>query len=424
MGSAGASSSTRRHDGDVDAALGASTLSPCAHRASARWGDVLLATSDRAIRAEHADGRAELWFPIGDVRLEALRATPDSPRFWDVADDVHEDGRRVLWERHDETCPAGLDGHATFDHDRVVVELEDSLSDDPRDTTYKRFPTWGDASQLVQLLDVMPVATLSYVGTPRVRPGRAVAEGSQTLAQAIVAAMKHVPDRRVVSAHMAFCRPVDANLPLEFVIEEHAVHRTMATLGLRVTQTSKTCAAGTVLLDAGADDVMRHAAAHPDTPRPYGCESWDASMTGRDIRLAGGANQALAVSVGPPTLDAWVRFGAAPDLQYLHTALAIHFMGRLSISAAMRPHEQVALSAAHRTLSTAVNAISVTFHADVRADRWLLYRHHSTFAGDGMTHSECRVYTETGDLVASFTVDAMVRRLDASRSAPDRQHVL
>jgi acyl-CoA thioesterase len=56
-----------------------------------------------------------------------------------------------------------------------------------------------------------------------------------------------------------------------------------------------------------------------------------------------------------------------------------------------------------------INAINLSVHADVRADRWLLYHHDSTFAGDGMTHAECRVHAETGDLVASFTVDAMVR---------------
>ena len=39
----------------------------------------------------------------------------------------------------------------------------------------------------------------------------------------------------------------------------------------------------------------------------------------------------------------------------------------------------------------------------------MLYHHLSTFAGDGMTHSECRVHTEGGELLASFTVEAMVR---------------
>ena len=58
-----------------------------------------------------------------------------------------------------------------------------------------------------------------------------------------------------------------------------------------------------------------------------------------------------------------------------------------------------------------VPSIGLSLHADVRADRWQLYHHHSTVAADGMTHSECRVHDEDGALVASFTVDAMVRAM-------------
>ena len=56
-----------------------------------------------------------------------------------------------------------------------------------------------------------------------------------------------------------------------------------------------------------------------------------------------------------------------------------------------------------------INAIAISLHGAVRADRWMLYHHLSTFAGDGMTHAECRVHDEEGTLLASFTVDAMVR---------------
>ncbi len=43
--------------------------------------------------------------------------------------------------------------------------------------------------------------------------------------------------------------------------------------------------------------------------------------------------------------------------------------------------------------------------------------------GDGMTHSECRVYDVEGALLASFTVDAMVRRFSNER-APNERTVL
>ena len=74
-----------------------------------------------------------------------------------------------------------------------------------------------------------------------------------------------------------------------------------------------------------------------------------------------------------------------------------------------------------KTLSTGVNAIHLSMHADVRVDEWLLYHHHATFAGDGMTHSDCGVFTEDGRLVASFSVESMVRGFaDPSKAADSR----
>jgi acyl-CoA thioesterase len=119
-------------------------------------------------------------------------------------------------------------------------------------------------------------------------------------------------------------------------------------------------------------------------------------------------------------LDAWVRYRSVPDDPHLHAGLLAQFTGHASIAAALRPHAGIGQSQAHRTLSTAINAIHISFHADVRADRWMLYRHHSTFAGDGMTHSECRVYDLEGALLASFSVEAMVRRFATDRPVDAR----
>jgi acyl-CoA thioesterase len=119
-------------------------------------------------------------------------------------------------------------------------------------------------------------------------------------------------------------------------------------------------------------------------------------------------------------IDAWVKFRDVPHDPALHAALLAQFTGHASIASALRPHAGIGQNQAHRTLSTAINAIHIAFHADVRADRWMLYRHHSTFAGDGMTHSECRVHDEQGTLLASFSVDAMVRRFASERATDAR----
>jgi hypothetical protein len=94
----------------------------------------------------------------------------------------------------------------------------------------------------------------------------------------------------------------------------------------------------------------------------------------------------------------------------------------MSIAAALRPHEGVGQREAHRTISTAINAIAWSTHADVRVDRWVRYRHLAPVVQGGMGHSECRVLDEVGALLASFTVDFMIRPLD--RPSPDARTAL
>ena len=277
-------------------------------------------------------------------------------------------------------------------------------------------PAWGDAADLVDLLDVRSCGEGRFVSPVRGNWQRPVVEGGQILGQAIVAAGRLAPGRRPVSAWMAFTRAADARHPIELELDEVAGGRTFTTMSARATQGPRTCAAGTLLLDVTAPDVIRHAVEAPDVPGPGECPPVDMGVTGRQIRVVDGAYTGDPdAPVGPPVLDAWVRFDRVPDDPPVHAALLAQFTGHLPIAAALRPHHGVGQDQTHRTLSTAINAIAISLHREVRADRWMLYHHRSTSASDGMTHAECRVHDEGGDLLASFTVDAMVRAF-----APDR----
>ena len=429
---------------------------PCPLPARAWWGDRLVAETTGAVRVDEPGRPPALYFPCADVRLDLFRdeghavtcpvkgtarlwsldrladgaamASGPSSASWggaEVADP--SDGTDVLWS-FAEPGPGHewLAGFAAFDHDRVRVEIVDAAEGAaPRDVTAKRFPNWGDAAHLVDVLDVRPAGAGRYVSVARSDWRRSVVEGSQMLAQAIVAAGRHAPGRRTVSAHMVFLRPADAGRPLDLGVDELSAGRTFTTLAVHVAQGGRRCASGTLLLDATAPDVIRHAVSPPDVPGPYECEPYDMAVTGRDIRIVDGAyTDDPDAPVGPPTLDAWVRFRDVPDDGYLHAALLAQFTGHLSIAAALRPHAGIGQRAAHRTLSTAINAIGLSLHGEVRADRWMLYRHHATFAGDGMTHAECRVHDEGGALLASFTVDAMVRGFAGTAAAGDDRTAL
>ena len=371
---------------------------PCPFEARAWVDDELVAVSSAALRMDQGGASPMLCFPTADVRAEVPAPSDD-----------------VL-------LPSPPPGYVVFNHahPRVRVALVDAIAGQPeRDHTLKRFPVWGDAADLIDMLNVRPNGDRSFVSVTHhgvASHHRGVVEGAQMLGQAIVAAGRHAKGRRVVHASMVFVRAASTSEPLQIELEELSAGRSFTALAPRVRQAGQLCASGVMLLDVTAPDVMRHAAGMPEIAGPYGSPAYDMSVTGRDVRFVDGAYSGdPSAPVGPPLIDAWVRFRQVPEDPRIHDALLAQFTGHASIAAAMRPHAGNRQGQAHRTLSTAINAITIAFHADVRADHWMLYRHCSTFAGDGMTHSECRVYDEARTSLASFSVDAMVRR------APDRQ---
>lgn len=407
----------------------------CAFRARAWWGQDLIADSPDAIIVSEPGQPAALYFPLADARLgnsqdsgEAVCPVKGTARLWTLpgavppagagawsADDRPDrvEGKGAAWTFSDPASELEwLRDLVAFDSDRVRVELVDLMEGaDPRDESVKRFPVWGDRDDLIDILQVRPEGDGRFTAPALADAGRPVVEGSQMLGQAIVAAGISAPGRRVVSAHMIFFRPADARLPLEFEVTEHSNGRSFTTLGVRVIQDGKPRAAGTLLLDVTAPDLIRHTEPAPPAPGPYESVPYDMSVTGRDLRVVDAAyTDDPQAPVGPPVIDAWVRFrGPLDDDPALHAGLLAQFTGHMPIAAALRAHAGIGQAEAHRTISTGINAIALSFHRDVRADQWMRYHHHSTFAGNGMTHAECRAYTEDGDLLASFTVEAMVR---------------
>jgi acyl-CoA thioesterase II len=370
---------------------------PLPYRAQATLDGELIADSAAAVRVDVFDGPALLWFPRRDVRRTV------------------EDLDRALWQ----TGVGDREDHIAFDDRRIDLTLVDAgENDDERDITIKRFPTWGDARDLIEVLDVQPDDSGRFQSLARSDWRRPVVEASQILGQAIVAAGRISPGRRAVSASMVFTRPADARASYALELDPIASGRTFDAVTVTASQGRSRLATGTLLLDVTAPDVIRHSVAKPAVAGPYESIPCDMGVTGRDLRVVDGAYTGdPAAAVGPPVLDAWVRFRDLPDDQPIHAGLLAQFSGHMSIAAALRTHEGIGQDEAHRTLSTAINAISLSLHADIRADEWMLYHHDSTFAGDGMTHSECRVYNERGDLLASFTVEAMVRGF-AENAAP------
>ena len=163
------------------------------------------------------------------------------------------------------------------------------------------------------------------------------------------------------------------------------------------------------MTDSGAEDLIRHGSPMPDVPGPSECPRLDMGVLGRDIRVVDGAYSLEDGPPGPPELYVWTRFASARKSQALHQALLAQPSTHYSIAAALRPHEGVSESDAHRTISTGPVSVTIAFHDEVDVTDWLLTETRAIWAGRGSIQSFVRVFTADGRLVASKTVQAIVR---------------
>ena len=266
---------------------------------------------------------------------------------------------------------------------------------------------------LLDLFDVQPdgadrfLGQTGFAGTDE----RQVVEGTQVLAQAIVAVAKRFGEKSVRSAYAVFARAVVVGPPVEFGIDVVTEGRTTATAVVSVTQNGKRCIIVTVFTDVPSDDVIRHHLPRPDVAAPADAIHSEMPMIGRQLRLVDVIDVNSPDEVGPPELYAWLHYEPIPVREDLAKALVAYFTGHLGISTTMRAHEGIGTSQAHLTVSTAPMTISISFHEPFAWDGWILYTHESTQVGAGMSYVRGAVHTEAGELIASFAQDAMIRPL-------------
>jgi acyl-CoA thioesterase II len=129
-----------------------------------------------------------------------------------------------------------------------------------------------------------------------------------------------------------------------------------------------------------------------------------------DGRLFPGSVGVITRPTSPSSaLTVWSRFqGAIPSPVGNQAALAWGTDGYL-IAAALGPHPEFDESQAHGALSTGVVSHSISFHRPVNVSEWLVMAHDGRYAGGGRAFGSCQVFNEDGELVASFSQDAMVR---------------
>lgn len=285
-------------------------------------------------------------------------------------------------------------------------------------TTESEQTHWS-VTGLLDLFDVRAKAPDHFSGDTGIagEDERQVVEGTQVLAQAIVAVAKRFADKSVRSVHAVFSRAVMVGQPVEFDIDVVHEGRSTATAVVGVQQNGRRCITVTAFADVPSADVVRHQLPRPDVLAPADANFSPMPMVGRELRLVDVVDINSPDEVGPPELYAWLHYDPIPARDDLAKALIAYFTGHLGISTTMRAHEGIGTSQSHLTVSTAPLTVTVSFHEPVSWSGWLLYTHESTQVGAGMSYVRGAVHTEEGELIASFAQEAMIRPLRSTDTA-------
>jgi len=131
------------------------------------------------------------------------------------------------------------------------------------------------------------------------------------------------------------------------------------------------------------------------------------------VRVVGGVDLATRDS-GPPRYAMWMRARSPGDDRGVHQALLAHATDLTIIGTALRPFEGLSQADSTVTLHTAVTSHTVWFHQPFRLDDWLLVAQESPVVANGRGFGRGEVFTETGEVVASFAQESMIRRVEPS----------
>lgn len=403
---------------------------PCKSAGRISHQGKVIARSNACVLVQESDHDTRLYFPLEDVDWSLLDSSEHesvcpfkgTASYWSFKNEG-DCLENIAWTYRDPFPEVnGLKGYVSFDTEKLRVELVQSWSGEADHAVSNTFPVWGDASDLLDLLDVKPVSELHFVSSPYPNPPigtfieslkekrrRSVVEGGHQLSQAIVAASKSIPNQRVTSASMIFSKAASFEEPLDVMVDVLRAGRNFSTLEVKTVQNEQMRSTAILLMDSSPGDRIRGSMAMPKVAGPEDSKPIDMKVTGREMRIVDGAYTSDLDHMGPPELYAWIRFRDAPDQPYLHQALMTQATTHWTIAAALRPHPGLSQALAHVSLSTGPLKADISFHDEVDVTQWMLYVNDAVYAGRGQAQGQGQIFSIDGRLLATYSVHTMIR---------------
>lgn len=268
--------------------------------------------------------------------------------------------------------------------------------------------------ELVDLLTLEPLDDRVFRGRQPANSLMPRVFGGQVAAQALMAAQNTVPDeRRVHSLHSYFLLGGDPSIPILYDVEDVRDGGSFTTRRVAARQHGAIIfymTASFQKLEDGFDhqDAMPDVLAPEECPRiadlirevsPEGADFWDQEWAAADVRRA--------PCDDPTTQYMWFRLnGVVDDVRTLRTALLTYYSDLTLLGPTLRPH---GVQVSSPEVQVASLDHSIWFHRSADANQWFLYDQHSPSASHGRGLSIARVFTESGELVASIAQEGLIR---------------
>lgn len=280
-----------------------------------------------------------------------------------------------------------------------------------------------DVKDLLQLLDLEELDKNLYRGVSSPVGSNRVF-GGQVLAQSLIAAMRTVPEDRVLhSIHSYFILSGDLEVPIIFQVEQVRDGGSFSSRRVRAVQHGKVIfvmAASFQLRQDGFD----HQITMPNISTPDQLVSWEEIVTKFGDQLPENYKRFLNLDrpiefrpvelINPalpgksqPFRHVWMKAkGLMPDDIRTHQSVLAYTSDYNLLTTALLPHGNAA-SLSNVQLASLDHAM--WFHRDFRMDEWLLYAIDSPSASNARGFTRGNIFDKEGRLVASVVQEGLVR---------------
>ena len=281
----------------------------------------------------------------------------------------------------------------------------------------------SSAAELVELLDIEDIDGNLFRGRqPDTELQRVF--GGQVAAQALIAAARTTDSKfSVHSLHSYFLRPGDTAVPIVYDVEKLRDGRSFATRRVVARQHGRPIYLQSVNFQV-AEEGFEHQDAMPAVAGPEegtslsdifrgrgdrGSRQWEREWAALDVRYLG--NSAVGGVPEDPARPAraqmWTRVSdRLSDDPLEHLAAFTYASDMTLIGAALVPHGKVVASPGMQVASL---DHTIWFHRPFRADEWWLFDQHSPSASGGRGLVLARVFTQSGELVATVAQEGLIR---------------